>query len=109
MARSVIAPVVCGLAVGAILTGYYNSRVTGHPLLFPYMLSQQQYGVPQTLIFQAPVPPPTARQSQDVMDNYRWLRRVHDMSTQLDRAWEFSQEKLVSFWQFYLHPLCAVS
>jgi len=107
--RRILAPVACSLAVGAALTGWYNWRVTGQPLLLPYQLSQQQYGVPQTLVFQAPVPPPVSKPYKDVMDSYWWQRTEHDGSGQFDTFWERSYKKLATFWHFYLHPLCAVA
>jgi hypothetical protein len=103
-----LAPVVCSLAVGAALTCFYNWRVTGRPLLFPYMLSQQQYGVPQTLAFQAPAPPPEAKPYQDVMDVYWWHRVEHDQFAHFPAFWEMNYTKLASFWHFFLHPLCSI-
>jgi hypothetical protein len=106
--RLILAPIACSLAAGAALTCVYNFGVTGRPLLFPYMVSRQQYGVPQTLAFQAPVPPPVSKPYQDVMDTYRWQRAEHDRLRHLRAFWKFNGEKLASFWHFYLHPLCAV-
>ncbi|MGO9131088.1 MAG: hypothetical protein ACLQIS_15335 [Bryobacteraceae bacterium] len=106
--RPVLAATACSLAVGAALTGYYNYRVGGNPLLFPYFLSQQQYGVPQSLSFQAPVPPPVAKPYQDVMDTYWWQRGAHDRSGQLHFFWDSVGRKLAAIWHFYLHPLCSI-
>ena len=104
----VLASIACSLAVGATLTCFYNWSVTGRPLLFPYVVSQQQYGVPQTLAFQAPIPPPVSKPYPDVMDTYWWQRGQHDKLGQPQYFWELNREKLASFWHFYLHPLCAI-
>ncbi|HXB74117.1 MAG TPA: hypothetical protein VNY05_38110 [Candidatus Acidoferrales bacterium] len=106
--RRLLAPIGCSLALGAALTSFYNWRVTGRPLMFPYMVSQQQYGVPQMLAFQAHVPPPVSKPYRDVMDNYWWQRAEHNKSRQFRTFWEFNYNKLASFWHFYLHPLCSI-
>jgi hypothetical protein len=106
--RRMLIPVACSLAVGAALTIVYNWKVTGHPLLIPYMLSQQQYGVPQTMAFQAPIPPPASKPYGDVMDSYWWQRNEHDRLQQWRGFWDIQYKKLAPFWHFYLHPLCAI-
>jgi len=106
--RRMLMPVVCSLAVGAALTCFYNWRVTGGPLLFPYMVSQQQYGVPQTLAFQAPIPPPVSKPYSDIAATYRWQRAEHDRSAQWSTLADFNGRKLATFWHFYLHPLLSI-
>lgn len=106
--RATLIPIACSLAVGAALTCFYDWKVTGQPLLFPYMVSQQQYGVPQSLAFQAPVPPPVSKPYPDVMDTYRWQLAEHERLRHFHAFWKFHFDKLTAFWHFYLHPLCAV-
>jgi hypothetical protein len=106
--RRMLVPIACSLAVGAALTTFYDWKVTGHPLLLPYMLSQQQYGVPQSLVLQAPVPPPSSKPYGDLIDNYWWQRDEHDRFQHFRGFWDIQYKKLASFWRFYLYPLCAL-
>jgi hypothetical protein len=48
---------LCLLPVLAV-SGLHNFRITGSALTLPYQLSRQQYGVPQSFLFQPPVPRP---------------------------------------------------
>lgn len=43
--RSAAIPLAAIVIPAALAMGYYNFRVTGHPLLLPYQLYAQQYGV----------------------------------------------------------------
>jgi hypothetical protein len=104
--RTVVVPVACTLGAGGFLTGYYNWRVTQNPLVFPYVQAQRQYGVPQAMIFQPPVPPPASMPFKDIVDTYQWQRTVHDSSRGLRQWLGADWEKLTMFWHFYLHPLC---
>src|SRR5205814_499835 len=47
-------PLVLVLAAVAGLMGYYNIRVTGHPLRLPYMVYEQRYGAVPLFFWQAP-------------------------------------------------------
>jgi hypothetical protein len=106
--RRLLVPIVCSLSAGAALTTFYDWKVTGHPLQLPDLLAQQQYGVPQTLVFQAPFPPPSSKPYGDVMDVYWWQRHEHDRFWRSTDSWGIQYDKLTAFWHFYLHPLCAV-
>ncbi len=55
----IAAPLLLVLALTAAWMGYYNWRVTGHPLLPPYILHGSQYGVWPTFLWQHPRPEPT--------------------------------------------------
>jgi hypothetical protein len=66
-----------GTAVSLDFAGfcYHNWRVTGDPLLHPYLLSQRTYGVPSPLFWQteAPQPPGLTPQQERV---YFWVRSL---------------------------------
>lgn len=66
-----------GLAPGAIVTVAHNRAVTGDFTKLPYVLYQEQYGVPQPFVFQAAATPsrPLTPQQEAV---YHWQRKQHD-------------------------------
>jgi len=57
----VVPPAVTILACGLAAMLYYNYRVTGHPLLMPYVLNQAQYGASPILWILPLGPPPVYR------------------------------------------------
>jgi hypothetical protein len=68
---------VIGTAVILDFAGfcYHNWRVTGDPLLHPYLLSQRAYGVPSPLFWQKEIPePPSLTPQQERV--YRWVRTL---------------------------------
>jgi hypothetical protein len=69
--------ILIGAAVALDFGGfcYHNWRVTGHPLLHPYSLSQQRYGVPSALFWQKDIPePPNLTPQQERV--YWWTRSL---------------------------------
>jgi hypothetical protein len=57
--RCVALPIVAVLGVTATAMGYYNYRVTGSPLLLPYVVHERTYGVAPLFIWQHEAPIPT--------------------------------------------------
>jgi hypothetical protein len=78
MARTLgAALLLVGTAVTLDFAGfcYDNWRVTGDPLLHPYLLSQRLYGVPSALFWQKEVPePPGLTPQQERV--YHWVRTL---------------------------------
>lgn len=81
------------------LTLWHNYRVTGSPWLLPYQLSQQVYGVPQSMRFQTVVPRP-ALGAKFLEDSYVWqLGARHE----LDADWPGRiADKLYRFGGFFI-------
>lgn len=76
-------PVFCALGISIV----QNYQVTGDWRKLPYVLTREQYGVPQTFVFQkAAVPELPLRQEQ--MANYRVQLRRHDST-----LWERIKER----------------
>jgi uncharacterized protein (TIGR03437 family) len=100
-----VAAPLCGtLVLLAVGTLWYQYRVTGDPLLPPYLLHQKLYGTPQTLYFQKPIPDaPRVHRYRDIADVFRWQYKAH----QAGFSWSAEGVRLGSFWQFYLQPLLA--
>jgi hypothetical protein len=59
--RRFLLPILCMLLPVAAFTALHNWRVTGSFIKLPYQLSRELYGVPQTLLIQAPAPKPPLR------------------------------------------------
>ena len=53
----VVLPICAALALGAAFMGYYNWRVTGNALLFPFTLNTRTYLTTPLFIWERPQPP----------------------------------------------------
>jgi len=96
-----------GAAMVALVaaTAYYDWRVTGHPLLMPYLLHQRIYGTPQTLFWQPPIlDAPGVHGYRDIADVFQWQLAAHRKGF----SWGLEAERLKSFWHFYLQPLLSL-
>jgi hypothetical protein len=73
--------VAAGIPIGAVfaLTLLHNHRVTGSPFVLPYQHAQRHHGVPQSFIFQDPVPMPAGLTPQQ-RAVYEWQRRRHEQA-----------------------------
>jgi hypothetical protein len=69
-------PVAAIVAAYVGWLGYYNFRVTGHPLLLPYTVDQQQYAVAPRFFFQ--------QARRNVTYHHAWLRVFY-------MGWEYEQ------------------
>jgi uncharacterized protein (TIGR03437 family) len=95
-------PLAAAMAVLAAATMWYQWRVTGNPLLSPYLLHQRIYGTPQNMFWQPPAPEtPAVHDYQDLADVYEWQLKAH----QKGLSWSTEGVRLGVFWQFYLQPL----
>jgi hypothetical protein len=79
------------------VTTLHNRAVTGSLTTFPYSLSQQAYGVPQSFLWQKAIEEPPLRFAE-LKEMYRWQRTtknhtgahpVHHLGGNLYRAWQF--------------------
>lgn len=97
-----IAPV---LALSGVLAGaftlYYNSRVTGKALEFPYLLYRSKYGLPQGFFWQKPViasgPMPA-----DIQAEYQDQLRQHERRGSVKGLLVATGGKVRRFWEFYI-------
>lgn len=60
----IAAPLACIMALLACQEGYYNWRVTGSPVVMPYMVHIQTYGIDPVFIFSKPRSEPVFRHKQ---------------------------------------------
>jgi hypothetical protein len=68
-----VAFLIAGQLAGLGAAALHNRAVTGSYTLLPYQLSQRVNGVPQSLLWQSPVPAPTFR-FPEAKDMYDWQR-----------------------------------
>jgi hypothetical protein len=62
LSRRIVVPFLAICVCGATLTGYYNYRVTGSPLVLPYALYTRTYAIaPPFLLFESPDLPAPSR------------------------------------------------
>ncbi|HJZ95203.1 MAG TPA: hypothetical protein VKE70_01775 [Candidatus Solibacter sp.] len=98
----VVVPIGVVLTAAAAATMWYNFRLTGNPLLPPYLLHQRFYGTPQTMFWQAPVrSAPGVNRHNDIAEVFQWQLAAHEAGF----SWTNEAARLESFWQFYLQPL----
>jgi len=83
------------------LTALHNRAVTGSFTTLPYQLSQQVYGVPQSLLWQETVPEPVLR-FPELKEVYWWQREVKDWS--IEEPVRRSVFVLDSAWRFFVNP-----
>ena len=98
-------PITVVLVAAVGWMAYYNWRVTGHPLLMPYLLHQKLYGTPQPFLWQAPLTDaPGIHGSRDIADVFYWQRDAYKNAF----TWFAQGSRLASFWHFYFQPLFTV-
>jgi hypothetical protein len=95
------------LALGVLVTSYYNCRVTGHALVFAEQLNRTQYAVQPLWVFQNAAPEPAYHHA--VMRDF-FVNRERDTRYFSDSVLSFVGYLLwrerVLFW-FYFGPLLA--
>jgi len=102
----ILIALACAAAVIFAITGYYNWRVTGSPLLLPYQLHQQIYGTPQSFFWSTPIyEAPGLHRHKDIVDNFHWQLRAYVKQS----SWAGLADRLLTkanlFWSFYFEPL----
>ena len=102
----VLAVLACtGVAIGAA-TLYYNWRVTGNALLWPYQLHQKIYGTPQNLRGSAPVlTAERAAVEPDLLENFHWQLDLFERQSTWKGLASALPEKAGVFWDFYFQPI----
>jgi tetratricopeptide (TPR) repeat protein len=99
-----VLPLAAVLIAAVAFTAYYNWRVTGKPLLLPYLLYQKLYGVPQSFYWRPPVPAGDSVRLPELHDNYLWQLDLYNASQSWRKMAQMMGVKLQSFWTFYLQP-----
>lgn len=94
--------------VGAAML-YYNSRVTGNPLVMPYLANRSQYAVAQVFVWQKPLPVPEYRHK--VMHDFYmgWELNSFNLTRGLDGYEGAVYEKIFKAWMFFLGPVFTIA
>lgn len=101
--RRVVMLIGLVLAVTVGSMGYYNWRVTGNPLLMPYMLYGDRYGVSifvwESLKREPPLLP------NELRDLFLFELRVHAAARSFPGAIKTLGYKVKTLWSFYFGPV----
>ena len=77
--RGIVVPLALVLFATALAMGYYDRRVTGHPLRMPYVAYEAAYTVTPNLFFLPRHPVPTYHHKlmrEDYVNRYSWPRTL---------------------------------
>jgi uncharacterized protein (TIGR03437 family) len=97
---------VCAALAAA--TGYYDWRVTGNPLVMPYLLHQRIYGTPPHMRWSSYTQAPRARQYSDLSDNYDWQEGLFRDQSTVEGLASALATKSKAFWTFFLQPISSL-
>jgi hypothetical protein len=104
--RRVVLPAAAVLAAGVIFLAYYNTRVTGSPTLFPYVVYHRQYFNYPVFAWQH-VPPPLHYSNPQFEFFFNTWQRAHYPLTW--SGWkERSSQTLWIWWLVFLGPVLTV-
>jgi hypothetical protein len=96
-----IALIVSVQVLAGCVTALHNRAVTGSFKTLPYQLSQQVYGVPQSLLWQRAIPEPVLR-FPELKEMYWWQREAKDLAIEQPvREWVGT---LRLAWRFFVNP-----
>jgi hypothetical protein len=96
----VVAPLAAILALTAAFMLYYDWRVTGHPLLFPYSLNQKTYFSTPIFLFQNAQPPRQYLNPEFLAYYGVFERNMYEKM----RHHPFGGERLSAMYEFFLRP-----
>jgi hypothetical protein len=98
--QRVVLPIVLILVPTALLTGYYNWRVTGSAVQFPYTVYESTYGLGRFFIWQSPNPLPSYRHTV-MRDFYQGELALYLSQASLAGLFADCRYKLRTLWLFY--------
>jgi hypothetical protein len=101
--RRVLLPALLIFAVAGTATGYYQSRVTGNPLLMPYVVNRDTYSMARYFVWQAPRTYPGYNNSEMRRFYERELRDFQENRT-LRGFVRRTVDKVATSWRVYLGP-----
>jgi hypothetical protein len=106
----VIMPFLGAMILCGIFTGYYNWRLTSHPLLFPEELHFRQYSVAPAFLWQK-IGPPAHYQNPQFESVYNGWARQYSIKNRVDSVGSAAKHLVVvvmsKFVYFFLWPeLC---
>lgn len=108
LARQVLLPLLCSVAVLGAVTGFYFWRVTGSPFLMPNQVNRSQYAVARYFYWQQPNPVPLYRH-QVLSDFYLKAELPRYLDARSTPG--FLREtglKILEIWVFYIGPALSI-
>jgi hypothetical protein len=104
--RHILAPIALILVCVVGFVGYYNSRVTGSPIIFPHFIEQRMYFTTPVFLWQQDGPRRTYANPQ--FDDFynRFMPSLYQ--TGWDQAVGQFWWKATEFWQFFLGPALSI-
>jgi hypothetical protein len=99
--KRMVAPMAVVMALMACEVGYYNWRVTGHPMKMPYMVHIETYGIDPVFVFSKPRAEPVFRHwdIQNLQETY--LRYYLDQRKSWGSLGKATVEKIGDLVQSY--------
>jgi len=95
------APLIVVLGVTAVITLYYQYRVTGHPLESPYSVAMRQFHPNPPFVFQKSRPAPHYDHVELRFVYLQYEAPLHDPYEFIDAL----NERMTWYWKFYVGPL----
>jgi hypothetical protein len=105
-AKRVLSPIAAILVCIIGFVGYYNSRVTGSPLVFPHFIEQRMYLTTPVFLWEHEKPPHTYANPQfdDFYHNFMPSLYQTSWDSAVGQFWW----KATEFWQFFLGPALSI-
>ena len=104
--RRVLSPVAAILACVVGFVGYYNSRVTGSPIVFPTFSEQRMYFTTPVFLWEHEKPQRTYANPQFDDFYHNFMPSLYQ--TGWDQAVGQLEWKATEFWQFFLGPALSI-
>jgi hypothetical protein len=105
LSRRVFAPMAPILVFAAVWMGYYNYRVTGHPLLMPYFVYQKTYDLAPIFLWQS-LTPHHSYDRKIMQDFYTGVAlRLYQVQHHLLALTVIASVKMAQLWSFFVGAL----
>ncbi|MCU1329006.1 MAG: hypothetical protein JWN34_4376 [Bryobacterales bacterium] len=103
MLRSVAPAFMVVFLAGACALAWYNWRITGKPLVPPYLEYRNAYGTPQPYWWQGAIRVSNFRH-EELKNNYKNQERLYDMRADPVAVVKAEKTRLAHFWRFFIGP-----
>jgi len=97
------------LLVGFVAMGFYNWRVTGHPMLMPYEVNQQQYAIAHAFLWQAPTPTVAYRHIVIQKFHMHFYSLAMQARGSMRGFLKLTGIKISKTWLFFVGPILTIS
>jgi hypothetical protein len=105
--KRLFVPLVVVLSIAVAGAGYYNYRVTGNPLLMPYMINHLMYGQAPFFLWQEPLPQPCYNHAV-MREFYEKDLRAYKYELTFNGFLRHGLARALMMWAMYLGPALTV-